>query len=314
MSRSNKQEKRSKHEEYKKQRPKKLRDMSAFIKECDENLSKRMDGISREICADSQIKLIGLIGPTCAGKTTAANMLEKSFSVMGKKLHSISIDDFYYDTDVLHRRSREGEIDYDSPDTIDVAELRRFVNEIFANDRSHCPIFDFTKGKRNGYREYECGEDDLFLFEGIQVLYPEISKIFSESGHPSVEIYIAPQGSLEIGGSVFVPNEIRFMRRIVRDRKFRGAEAEFTFSLWKSVRENEEKNIFPYVEKCKYSIDTTMPYEIGVLKPFLVSALECVPTDSPYRKEADEMLTKIENVIPVSHELIPKNSIYKEFV
>ena len=314
MSRSAKQENRSKYEEAKKKRPKKLRDIGAFIKECDERLSERMDSISREICAQSEIKLIGLIGPTCAGKTTAANMLVGSFSALGKKLHTISLDDFYYDTDILCRRSRDGEIDYDSPDTIDVAELRRFVEEIFEKDRSHCPIFDFTVGKRNGYREYECGDDDVFLFEGIQVLYPEISKIISNSGHPSVEIYIAPQGTLEVGGRVFVPNEIRFMRRIVRDRNFRGTEADFTFRLWKSVRENEEKNIFPYVGRCKYSIDTTMPYEIGVLKPFLFDALAHIPKDSPYREEADAMLEKIENAVPISHKLISDNSIYKEFV
>ena len=288
--------------------------MGAFIRECDEKLSEKMDAISKEICADGNIKLIGLIGPPCSGKTTAAVMLEKSFFWMGKKLPTISIDEFYFDKEVLHSRAKNGEIDYDSPETIDTAELRRFVGEIFTKDRSHAPIFDFTLGRRNGYREYECGEDDIFLFEGIQVLYPEISKIFLDSGHSSVEIYIAPQGSVEMGDKIFLPNEIRLMRRIVRDRNFRGTDAEFTLKLWKSVRENEENNIFPYVGKCKYSIDTTMPYEIGVLKPFLVSALDCVPADSPYRKEADLMLEKIESAVSISCKLIPENSIYKEFV
>ena len=314
MSRSDNKERRSKYSEYKKPKPQKLRDMGAFIRECDERLFAKMDAISKKICADKDIKLIGLVGPTCSGKTTAAEMLEKSFSSMGKKLHTISIDDFYFDKEILHKRSKNGEIDYDSPETIDTLELHRFVNEIFTKDRSHAPIFDFTLGRRNGYREYECGEDDIFLFEGIQVLYPEISKIFLNSGHPSVEIYIAPQSSVEIGDKIFLPNEIRLMRRIVRDIKFRGADAEFTLKLWKSVRENEEKNIFPYVDKCKYSIDTTMPYEIGVLKPFLVSAFGSIPMDSRYRKEADLMLEKIESAVSISCELIPENSIYKEFV
>ena len=314
MSRSDYKDRRSKYSEYKKPKPQKLRDMGAFIKECDERLFAKMDAISREICADGEIKLIRLIGPTCAGKTTAAEMLEKSFASMGKKLHTISIDDFYFDKEILHSRTKNGEIDYDSPETIDTAELRRFVNEIFTKDRSHAPIFDFTLGRRNGYREYECGDDDVFLFEGIQALYPEISKIFLDSGHSSVEIYIAPQSSVEIGDKIFQPNEIRLMRRIVRDRNFRGAEAEFTLKLWKSVRDNEEKNIFPYVGKCKYSIDTTMPYEIGVLKPFLVAALSSIPEDSPYRKEVDLMLEKIESAVSISCELIPENSIYREFV
>ena len=298
-------------------RPTRLRDMGQWIVECDESLSKRLSEVAEDICKGEGAKIIRLIGPTCSGKTTAANMLMKRFADLGKNLHTISIDDFYFDTRTLHQISEEkgsAEIDYDSPDTIDLAALKNFIREIFDNDRSHCPIFDFTKGQRTGYREYECGDDDIFLFEGIQVLYPCVSDIFADVGHPTVEIYIAPQSSISIGGSVFSPNEIRLMRRIVRDRNFRSSEADFTFSLWGGVRRNEEKNIFPYVGECKYSIDSTMPYEIGVLKPYLISALECIKKDSPYANEANTILERVANVLPIDSALVPEDSIYKEFV
>ena len=310
-------EKNNQNEYKKKQRPIKLRDHAAWIAECDARLSAELCNVAEAICGDEDVKLIRLIGPTCSGKTTAANMLKERFLACGKHLHIVSIDDFYYDTEILREMSAKNgkeKVDYDSPETIDIKALERFVTDIFANDVSYCPVFDFNVGKRSGTREMRCGEEDIFLFEGIQVLYPSVSEIFARIGHPSVEIYIAPQSSLEIGGNIFEPNEIRLMRRIVRDRNFRRTEADFTFHLWHAVRENEEKNIFPYVDDCKYSIDSTMPYEIGILKPYLKSALDALPKDSEYRAEADRIMKKIERVLPLSDSLIPEGSLYKEFV
>ena len=306
-----------KREYRKKPRPTKLKDASKWIAQCDERLSAQLSLITEDICRDGDTKILRLIGPTCSGKTTAAKLLKEKFLNRGKYLHLVSIDDFYYDTEKLREMSLKNgreRIDYDSPETIDVEALGSFVAEIFSGDRSHCPVFDFNIGKRSGYKEFKCGKEDVFLFEGIQALYPSVSKIFEATGHPSADIYIAPQSSIEIGGNTFEPNEIRLMRRIVRDRNFRRTEADFTFHLWHSVRENEEKNIFPYVGECKYSIDSTMPYEIGILKPFLKSALDALAPDSEYRADADNILKKTERVLPLPHSLIPEGSLYREFV
>ena len=300
----------------KKPRPVKLKELALWIEQCDERLEGQLDKIAAEVCAED-VTVLRLIGPTCAGKTTAATMLKRKFRDYGKHLHLVSIDDFYYNTELLRKRSEEQgkeSIDYDSPDTIDTEALDRFVTEIFTEDRSHCPIFDFNVGERTGYKEFKCGSEDIFLFEGIQVLYPAVSEIFAKTGHETVEIYIAPRSSIEIGGSVFEPNEIRLMRRIVRDRNFRRTEADFTLRLWRSVRENEEKNIFPFVGDCKYSIDSTMPYEIGILKPYLKRALEAIPENSELSDEKEKMLKKIKGVLSLPDTLIPEGSIYKEFV
>ncbi len=300
---------------HKRQRAQKATDLGKWIAQSDAALSSRLWSIAEEINGAGDIKLIRLIGPTCAGKTTAAKMLRERFELLGKHLHVISIDDFYYNTDVLREMSSDNSaVDYDSPETIDIPELRRFVNEIFTEDRSRCPVFDFNVGRRNGFKEYLCTDDDIFLFEGIQVLYPVVSEIFASVGHPSAEIYIAPQSSISIGGSVFEPNELRLMRRLVRDKIYRNTDAEFTFDLWQNVRINEEKNIFPYVGACKYRIDSTMPYEIGVLKPHLVRILGELPRGSKYTEEAEEILKKIEGILPIPDSLIEDGSLYKEFV
>lgn len=262
------------------------------------------------------LKLIRLTGPTCSGKTTLANLLRTRFAQEGKHLHLISIDDFYYDKEVLHAREQNGgvgHVDYDSVQTIDLEALKRFTREIFLEDAADCPIFDFVEGKRTGYRRMESRDEDVFLFEGIQALYPEVNALLGQYGE-SAGIYIAPKSALTVGDATWEPNEIRLLRRLVRDYHFRGTSPERTFALWGGVRHNEELNIFPYAGDCPYQIDSTMPYELGVLKPYLCKILPTVSADSPYRTQADEILTKLEPVAPIPDALIPSNSLYREFV
>ena len=288
-----------------------------WVLDCETRFSTALDRIAEEIAAKSDVRLIRLSGPTCSGKTTAANLLRARFEAWGKRLHLVSIDDFYFDKDVLHARALDyetGKVDYDSVKTIDLEALRVFTEEIFTVERSHCPIFDFKEGRRIGYRTVESGERDVFLFEGIQAVYPEVTRLFSSSGHDSVSIYIAPQSTVEAEGVSFEPNELRLLRRLVRDYNFRGTEPDFTLGLWEGVRKNEEAHIFPYAASCTYQIDSAMPYELGILKPYLCRILERVPTASMHRATADRILERIVPIEPLPDHLILPGSLYKEFI
>lgn len=288
-----------------------------WIAQCDKRFSDRLKEIAEQIYTKEHTHLLKLTGPTCSGKTTAANMLRKYFEALGCQLHIVSIDDFYYNRDVLlssFKKKGTAEIDYDSPKTIEWDALRSFTRDIMENDKSQCPIFNFKEGKRTGYRTYECGENDVFLFEGIQVLYPEANEIFDACGEKVVGIYIAPQTSLYVKDQEVDPNELRLLRRLVRDENFRGMTSERTFFLWESVRANEDTHIFPYIDACEYRIDSTMPYELGVLKPFLERALKDLSSESPYYLHAKEILSLLEPVTKISSHWIQEGSLYKEFV
>ena len=288
-----------------------------WIVQCEERFSDRLEEIANEICTKRNTHILRLAGPTCSGKTTASNMLSRRFEAMGRRLHIVSIDDFYFDNEVLRANSLkkgDGKIDYDSADTIDWKALRLFTDEIMERDRSECPIFDFKEGKRVGYREYESGPEDVFLFEGIQVLYPEANEIFSSCAEEVVGIYIAPQSSLCVEGATIEPNELRLMRRLVRDVNFRNTPPETTLALWEGVRANEEAHIFPYVGVCEYRIDSTMPYELGVLKPYLERFLTAIPTGNPYYEQGQRILSVLSPVSEISSELILPDTLYKEFV
>lgn len=288
--------------------------MRQYIEKCDADFKKRLYCIADSIAAKG-VKIVSLSGPTCSGKTTAATMFAKRLGADGRRVHIVSIDDFYYDRDHLDRMSKQkgsNTIDYDSVDTIDLEALRAFVSEAISGEEVHCPVFDFKLGMRSGYRCIDADTDDIFVFEGIQAIYPQITSLFIPYGFES--IYIAPMTVLSDGDVRFEPNELRLLRRLVRDSNFRNTDAEFTLHMWDSVRQNEEKNIFPFVGDCAYKIDSTQPYELGILKPYLERILSCVEAYSPQYPKARQILDKIAHIQDVDASAVGEESLYKEFV
>ena len=288
---------------------------SQWIKSCEESFAKQIYDITESIAKKQSIRVIRLFGPSCSGKTTTARHLISFFKKFGKRAHVISIDDFFYDREYLRELSiKKGltEIDYDSPDTIDCEELGIFVEEIFSDNKVVCPVFDFKIGRRAGYKTMEIDEDDIFIFEGIQAVYPRVVEMFEK--HDSASIYILPQRDILAGGECFESNEIRLMRRLVRDYNFRNTQPDVTFSNWDSVRDNEEKNIFPYVGDVDYVVNSSMPYEIGVLKPYLVALLSDFSVEDSHYKTARTILERVSRIESIPSKLILDGYLYKEFV
>ncbi len=291
------------------------REVGTFVADCDRDLETRMRQVAMSVASSPELHLIGLTGPTCSGKTTTAKILTRVLEDAGHRVHVISIDDFYYDKAYLEARAdaADVEIDYDSEDTIDMALLEEKAASLLRGDPTTLPRFDFPTGERVEGATIDPEPSDVFLFEGIQILYPKVDAILRrQKGYRS--IYIRPTSYIYTGGEEFDPNEIRLMRRLVRDHLHRGTDAEFTFFIWKSVRANEEKSIFPYANHCDAFIDSTMPYEVGMLKPYLEKILSVIPLHSEYRDEADAILCQLKQVQAVSSDLIAPNSLYKEFI
>ena len=285
-----------------------------FVRECDAAFDKKLDSIVRSLATDDSLKAVTLSGPTCSGKTTTAKKLIECFEDVKKDVHIISIDDFYLDREVLNARAeKEGiEIDYDSFDTIDFDAFCECVEEIFSYNKVHIPKYDFKTGKRAGYTEIDPEDDDLFVFEGIQAIYPEVTRVLSK--HTFKSIYISVASDIECAGKIFTPNEIRFYRRMVRDYNFRNASPEFTFFLWESVRANEEKNILPYASAADIKIDSAMPYDLNMIKPYLMHVLASVPDISQYADEARAIRDRFKGIEEISGEYIAPTSLYKEFI
>ena len=286
-----------------------------FVFECEERFEKSLCDAASAVCADHSVRLVALSGPSCSGKTTTANKLISELSAHGRNVHVVSIDDFYYDKNYLHARAEEDpdiEIDYDSISTIDLPALTECVREIFSDEETLVPKFDFKQGKRVGYTHIDPSDDDLFIFEGIQAIYPEITALFSE--YPSKSIYICVESGMDFGDVCFEPNEIRMLRRIVRDYHFRNSSPEFTLYLWESVRANEDSNIFPYVPSVDIRIDSALPFEINLLRPYLDDILSKIPEDNEFIGISRSIIKKIADIKPISRAHLRDNSLYYEFI
>ena len=287
----------------------------AFVELHESIFEKKLDDIAEAVCADHSIRLVALSGPSCSGKTTTANKLIRELEARVRKVHVVSIDDFFYDKERLAELSSEnvdGKIDYDSIKTIDLEALVECVEEIFSDGRTLVPRFDFKQGRRVGYVSYDPDEDDLFIFEGIQAIYPEITALFKK--YPSISVYICAESGVRIGDKIFEPNEIRLLRRLVRDYNFRAASPEFTMYLWDSVRSNEDVNIFPYVGGCDIRIDSTLAFDVNILKPYLEDVLKKMPEDNEFIGKARRIIEKIKDIEPVSREYLSEDSLYNEFI
>ena len=284
-----------------------------FVEICENEFEARLDVIADTVAQSNDVRIVALSGPSCSGKTTTANKLIRELEGRGKRVHVVSIDDFFYDISVLHEMAEEtGKLDYDSVKTIDLDALAECVEEIFADGKTHVPRFDFTEGKRVGYVEYSALGDDIFIFEGIQAIYPEVLSLLSK--YKTISVCICVMSAIEIDGVVFEPHEIRFLRRVVRDYHFRSSEPEFTMELWEGVRCNEDQNIIPYIESVDMQIDSTLVFELSMLRPYLEDILGKLPAESKYYPRCVEILQKIKNIQAIPKDYISENSLYNEFI
>ena len=290
-------------------------------REVDERLTACAAAISAD-CVAHGVRVIRLSGPTCVGKTTAAHKLTEALEAAGRVVHPISIDDFFYGRDVLHKMAEESgsnRLDYDSVKTIDLPALGTCVRELLERGRTKIPVFNFVSGYPEGYRDLIVpeGEEPVFLFEGIQAVYPEVTALFEGIPERSLFINVMKDTVLydEAGNErVFTPDRIRLLRRLVRDEAKRGSSPDFTLTLWHSVRENELRSILPYADACDYGIDSNMAFDVHMLAPHLRRIFAEQPCDGDEVEWQEIILSAIEGVEGISDEYLDPQSLYHEFI
>ncbi len=291
-----------------------LLEAEAFVRASEAAYNDAVAETADAILRMPEARFVTLSGPSCSGKTTTANRLSQALASAGKDLHIISIDDFFISRREIYRRAAEKgtEPDFETIDAVDLPLFHKTVNAIRRGGEVDVPTFDFESGERGQNRKFRADRDDVFLFEGIQAVYPDIMQIL---GHEDCySVYIEASESLRIGNSLFLPPEIRFFRRLVRDNKFRGADPLFVFSAWEGVRKNELKNIYPYTGGVDKTLNSTMAYGVNMLKPFLIPLLTEVLENATYGKEASRLLDAIREIEPIPASVLPANSVFHEFV
>lgn len=283
----------------------------SFVAFCERDFESRFRDAARRALSLGN-KFITLSGPTCSGKTTTASVLLDELEKAGKSAVVISIDDFYLD-DLRTKTDSSGDLDFDSVNTIDIQCLAEVVQNLARGDEVKLPKFDFLTGKRSGYVKIVPRDSDIYIFEGIQAVYPEVSRLFGD-GYTSVFITVADD--VMFNGVYFSASEIRLLRRIVRDADTRNTSPSQTLAYWDKVRKNEDENIFPNAANPHIMIDSFLIYELFVIAPIALAKLaELSKEDAGYSlaHSLSIRLSKI-NSEYFSTSFVPKTSVFREFI
>lgn len=269
--------------------------------------------IAETIYNNKKLKLILLAGPSSSGKTTTSKKLELFLKGFGLNPIAISIDNYFVDRDKTPRLP-DGSYDFESLNAINVELFNRNLKDLLDGKEVTLPVYNFITGKSELSDEsIKLGENEILIVEGLHALNEELT--YSIDKKNKYKIYLCPLTVLSLDNHNRIrTTDNRLLRRIVRDNRTRGYSASDTLSTWSKVREGEEKYVFPFQDEADVIFNTSLIYELGVLKTYAEPLLYSVEENDPMYKEAVRLLNLLKNILPISNDYIPVDSIVREFV
>lgn len=259
-----------------------------------------------------ETRLVLIAGPSAAGKTTFSKRLSVQLLAHGIRPFPLELDSYFVDREHTPR-DEHGDYDFEALEALDIELFNQHLLALMEGQRVQLPHFDFKTGKRGKGKVAQLSPDHIIIVEGIHGLNPQL--IPSIPPERTFRIYLSALTQLNIDRHNRVPTtDTRLIRRIVRDATYRGYSAEETLKRWESVRRGEKRHIFPYQEHADVMVNSALAYELAVLKPLVEPLLLQVEHTSPRRVEAKRMLTFLQWFEPCGPDLVPDNSILREFV
>lgn len=284
-----------------------------FIRVNEALVDRRINDIADQIVS-SQARLVMIAGPSSSGKTTFCNRLMIALRVTGLTPVQISLDDYYIDRDRLPT-DENGQPDLESVDALDTRLLGQQLAQLLEGETVNVPTFDFEAQKRSAKTHaLRVDSTSPILIEGIHGLNDRLTPGIPRTS--KFKIYISALTNLNIDDHNRIrTTDARLIRRIVRDAAFRGTHPEETLPMWSSVRRGEDKNIFPFQEDADAMFNSSLVYELPLLKKYVYPMLTDVAPDAPYYTLA-QRLVKFLNYIQTAdvEDEVPLNSILREFV
>ena len=275
---------------------------------------KKIAAIADEITDKGKdVHLVLIAGPSSSGKTTFAQRLSIQLVVNGLRPVPISMDDYYKER-LNTPRKADGSYDFESVEAIDLELFNDHLKRLLAGETVKIPKYNFRTGLREYRgRELTLSDNSVLIVEGIHGLNERISAVVPARNKLKVYISALTPMSLDDYNRIQT-TDMRLLRRLVRDSQFRSHDALMTLKLWDDVRRGEEKYIFPFQEEADIIFNTTLVYEFAVLKKYAEPLLQGVPETESVYTNAQRLLGLLSHVTPLDKELIPKNSILREFV
>ena len=291
-------------------------DASELIKIAEAFHELKIASIARSIAeANSErgVRMVLISGPSSSGKTTFSKRIGVQLRVRGYDPVLIALDDYFVDRDKTPL-DESGKPDFEALEAIDLVTLNDHLKRLTAGESVEIPRYDFITGKRQWHEKpLQLTDRSILILEGIHALNPRLTQSVPDG--QKFKIYISCFTSVSMDNSSRIPTtDNRLLRRSIRDNATRGHSLMQTFSMWPSVRRGEEKHIFPYQENANVMFNSSLFYEISVLKAIAEPLLREVPDTAPEHAEACRLLKLLEHFVAIDPNEIPPTSLLREFI
>lgn len=273
---------------------------------------KQIAEIAERILAEKK-KIVLIAGPSSSGKTTFSHRLSIQLRAHGMRPHPIALDNYFVERENTPK-DEKGNYDFECLGAMDLELFNEDMGKLLAGETVEMPRFDFHQGKRRYKGDFlTLGQGDVLVAEGIHALNPKMTEMLPDES--KFKIYISALTQLNIDEHNRVPTtDGRLIRRIIRDARTRGNDAQATIRMWESVRRGEERNIFPYQEEADVMFNSALVYELAVVKQYAEPLLFAVPRESEEYYEAKRLLKFLDYFLGIDISMVPQNSILREFI
>lgn len=284
-----------------------------LINMCENRHNRMLTELGQKIEENiDDIRLICVAGPSSSGKTTFADRLTMELISRGINPVRISLDDYYKIREEVPK-DENGDYDFESIDALDVQLFNDNMQKLLQGEEVTVPTFSFKQNARIFERKIKIGPRDPIIIEGIHALSQEMTASIPK--YLKFKIYISPQAQINVDNENPISlTDIRLIRRMVRDYKYRGASAEETLKMWPSVRKGEFKWIYKTQEYANYVFDSFLNYELCVLKKYALPILNKIDKDGEFGTDAERLIKLLKYFVDVDEKRVPCNSLLKEFI
>lgn len=279
----------------------------------EKKIAQIADEITHRDQDGKRVKLVLISGPSSSGKTTFSKRLSIQLMTNGLKPYPISLDDYFVNRNDTPL-DENGKHDFESLDAVDLPFFEEQLSTLLNGGEVELPRYNFTTGKREmSGKKLRIDEHMILIIEGIHALNPALlPHIPNENKY---KVYVSALTTILLDNHNYIPTtDNRLLRRIIRDYKYRNYSAEETIARWPSVREGEEKWIFPYQENADAMFNSALLFELAVLKDYVEPVLRKVPNRCPEYSEAHRLLRFLNYFVSVQDKELPPTSLLREFL
>lgn len=288
-------------------------DISTFIQENEILYDQNMEAIAAKVVNNKKIKAVFISGPSSSGKTTSSKKLALYLKSMGKDTMVISTDDYFVNK-VDSPRKADGSYEFEIVDALDIKLFSTQLKQLLDGEEVLMPKYNFITGEKEFKgKPVSLKSNQILIVEGLHAINEKLNSVIPKNS--KLKVYISPFTPIGLDRHNHISTtDVRFLRRMIRDYQHRGYSAEATLNSWMGMRESEEKYVYPYQKEADIIVNTSLAYEIGVIRTYAEPLLYSISKTSEYYEEAIRILNFLRCFLNISSEYVPNVSVLREFI